>query len=151
MAQWIEHQPANWKVTSLIPSQGTCLGCGPGPRLGACWETADRYFYPCFSPSLLLSLKINKIYFFLRVERYRNFNFHFVASGTVLSFLAIYNILVFSKKINRYYRNQLPRWLQGSLPPGIHSPLWSPPQHCTTVGPCDHKNTAYVMLCHLQC
>ena len=36
VAQWIEHWPANQKVTSSIPSQGTCLGCGPGPQLGAC-------------------------------------------------------------------------------------------------------------------
>ena len=34
VAQWIEHWPAHWKVASLIPSQGTCLGCGPGPQLG---------------------------------------------------------------------------------------------------------------------
>ena len=32
VAQWLEHQPANQKVTSSIPSQGTCLGCGPGPQ-----------------------------------------------------------------------------------------------------------------------
>ena len=32
MAQWIEHWPANQSVTGLIPSQGTCLGCRPGPR-----------------------------------------------------------------------------------------------------------------------
>ena len=25
-AQWIEHWPANWKVTSSVPGQGTCLG-----------------------------------------------------------------------------------------------------------------------------
>ena len=35
MAQWIEHGPSNQRVTSSIPSQGTCLGCGPGPHLGA--------------------------------------------------------------------------------------------------------------------
>ena len=35
IAQWIECQPANQRVTSLIPSQGTCLGCRPGPQLGA--------------------------------------------------------------------------------------------------------------------
>ena len=29
VAQWIELQPANQRVASLIPSQGTCLGCGP--------------------------------------------------------------------------------------------------------------------------
>ena len=36
VAQWIECQSANWKVTSSIPCQGTCQGCGPGPQLGAC-------------------------------------------------------------------------------------------------------------------
>ena len=34
VAQWIERQPANQKVPGSIPSQGTCLGCGPGPQLG---------------------------------------------------------------------------------------------------------------------
>ena len=29
--QWTECQPANQKVTGSIPSQGMCLGCGPGP------------------------------------------------------------------------------------------------------------------------
>ena len=32
VAQWIEHQPANQIVACSIPSQGTCLGCGPGPQ-----------------------------------------------------------------------------------------------------------------------
>ena len=32
VAQWIEHMPANQRVTSLIPSQGTCLGCRSGPQ-----------------------------------------------------------------------------------------------------------------------
>ena len=35
VAQWIEHWPVNRKVTSSIPSQGTCLNCGLGPQLGA--------------------------------------------------------------------------------------------------------------------
>ena len=35
VAQWIEHQPVNQRVTSSVPSQGTCLGCGPGPQLGS--------------------------------------------------------------------------------------------------------------------
>ena len=34
VAEWIECQPVNQRVTGLIPSQGTCLGCGPGPQLG---------------------------------------------------------------------------------------------------------------------
>ena len=33
VAQWVEHQPANGKVEGSIPSQGTCLGCGPDPQL----------------------------------------------------------------------------------------------------------------------
>ena len=32
VVQWIEHRPANQGVASLILSQGTCLGCGPGPQ-----------------------------------------------------------------------------------------------------------------------
>ena len=35
VAQWIECQPENQRAAGLIPSQGTCLGCGPGPQLGA--------------------------------------------------------------------------------------------------------------------
>ena len=30
VAQWIECEPANQRVIGSIPSQGTCLGCGPG-------------------------------------------------------------------------------------------------------------------------
>ena len=32
VAQWIECRPANQRVTSSIFSQGTCLGCRPGPQ-----------------------------------------------------------------------------------------------------------------------
>ena len=32
IAQWIECKPVNQSVTDSIPSQGTCLGCGPGPQ-----------------------------------------------------------------------------------------------------------------------
>ena len=35
VAQGIEWQPANQRVASSIPSQGTCLGYGPGPQWGA--------------------------------------------------------------------------------------------------------------------
>ena len=34
VAQWIECWPTKQTVTGSIPSQGTCLGCGPGPQLG---------------------------------------------------------------------------------------------------------------------
>ena len=32
VVRWTECQPANQRVTGSIPSQGTCLGCGPGPQ-----------------------------------------------------------------------------------------------------------------------
>ena len=35
VAQWIECWPGSQRVTSLISSQGTCLGCGSGPQQGA--------------------------------------------------------------------------------------------------------------------
>ena len=35
VAQCMEHRPVNRKVAGSIPSQGTCLGCEPGPQLGA--------------------------------------------------------------------------------------------------------------------
>ena len=34
VAQWIERRPANQRVAGSIPSQGTCLGCGPAPQWG---------------------------------------------------------------------------------------------------------------------
>ena len=36
VAQWIEYWLVNQRVTSSIPRQGTCLGCEPGPQMGAC-------------------------------------------------------------------------------------------------------------------
>ena len=35
VAQWIEHGPANQRVAGSNPSQGTGLGCRPGPQEGA--------------------------------------------------------------------------------------------------------------------
>ena len=65
VAQWIEHWPVNQKVTSLIPGQDTCLGCGPSPPSGACkrQQIDVSLVHECLSPSfpsLLLSVKINK-------------------------------------------------------------------------------------------
>ena len=36
VAQWIECHPGNQRFTGSIPSQGTCLGCRPGPQLRVC-------------------------------------------------------------------------------------------------------------------
>ena len=61
VAQWIECWPANQRVTSLIPSHDTCLGCGPGPW----WGSLERQPHIDVSLPLFLppysSLKINKI------------------------------------------------------------------------------------------
>ena len=32
VAQWTKCQPVNQRVAGSIPSQGTCLGYGPGPQ-----------------------------------------------------------------------------------------------------------------------
>ena len=57
-AQWTECWPANPKVIGLIPGQGTCLGCGPGPQLGVCKrqpiDVSLAHWH--FSPSLSASL-----------------------------------------------------------------------------------------------
>ena len=36
VVQWIERWPANRKVAGPMPGWGACLGCRPGPWLGAC-------------------------------------------------------------------------------------------------------------------
>ena len=36
--QWIECWLVNQRVASLIPSQGTCLGCWPGPKFRAAFQ-----------------------------------------------------------------------------------------------------------------
>ena len=32
VGQWIECWPVDQRVSGLIPTQGTYLGCGPGPQ-----------------------------------------------------------------------------------------------------------------------
>ena len=63
VAQWIECRPANQSVASSIPSQGTWLGCGPGPQSGVHERQpcTDVSLSP-LSPSLPLSLTLNKIF-----------------------------------------------------------------------------------------
>ena len=53
VAPWIECWPVNQKVNSLSPSQGTCLGCGPGSWMGACERQHLSYIdasLPLFLP-----------------------------------------------------------------------------------------------------
>ena len=56
VAQWLECQPENQGVPGLIPSQGTCQGCRPGPTLGGMHiDTVASLSF-----SLLSSLSKNK-------------------------------------------------------------------------------------------
>ena len=66
VAQWTEYQPANQRAAGLIPSQGTCLDCGPGPQQGVRERQphVDVYLLVLLPP--FLSLKINKIFFFFK-------------------------------------------------------------------------------------
>ena len=73
VAQWIEHQPANPKVTSSISSQSTCLGCRPGPHLGHVRGNRPinvSLTHQCFSPSLSPSFPLSKMnkYFLKRKQ-----------------------------------------------------------------------------------
>ena len=51
VAQWFERRPVNQRVPGSIPSQGTCLGCRPGPQ----WLARERQphidvSFPLFPP-----------------------------------------------------------------------------------------------------
>ena len=58
VAQWIERQPANQRLAGSIPSQGMCLGCGPGPQSRAHERQPHIDVSLSLSPSFPLSLKI---------------------------------------------------------------------------------------------
>ena len=45
VAYWIEGWPRNQKVVDLIPSQGTCLGYGPGSPVGGMGEATNRCIF----------------------------------------------------------------------------------------------------------
>ena len=58
---WLEYHPVDQKVMGLIPSQGTCLGCGFGPWLGRIWQATNRSFFLSPSPYLPLSLRSKSV------------------------------------------------------------------------------------------
>ena len=73
VAQWIVYWSVNWAgegglrgIAGLVPSQGECLGCEPGPWLGVCKgqliyvSFTQQCFFPSRSPSLPTFLKMNK-------------------------------------------------------------------------------------------
>ena len=49
VAQWIECQPANQRVTSSVPSQGTCLGCALRPGWARTRGNWLMFLSLCFS------------------------------------------------------------------------------------------------------
>ena len=55
VAQWTECLSVKQGVAGLIPSQGTCLGCGPGPWLGVCKRQPHSDVSLSFSLSSSLS------------------------------------------------------------------------------------------------
>ena len=61
VAQWTECQPVNQRIAGSIPGQDTCLGCGPGPRMGVCKREPfnESLTHLCFSPSLSPSLPLS--------------------------------------------------------------------------------------------
>ena len=62
VARWIEHRPVRQRVAGSIPSQGTCLGCRPGPRWGACERQPHiDVSLPLFLPPFLSLFKHKKI------------------------------------------------------------------------------------------
>ena len=74
MAQWIECAPADQRVVSSIHSQGTCLGCGPGP----CWVVLERqphidvslplFLHPFPSLKIFFKKEINFINFLIKKD-----------------------------------------------------------------------------------
>ena len=68
VAQWIEHWPVNQKVAIQFPVRA-CAGLQARSPVGVCKRQlinvslTHHCFSPSFSPSLPLSLQINKIFF----------------------------------------------------------------------------------------
>ena len=56
VGQWTECHPANQRVARSIPSRGTCLGCGPGSRLGMRERQPHIDVSPPLFPPLFLFL-----------------------------------------------------------------------------------------------
>ena len=74
VAQWVERWPANQRVASWIPSQGTCLGCVRSPAGGMRGNLL--MYLSCINVSLFLFLPSSplskkEIKYFLR-EIYHN-------------------------------------------------------------------------------
>ena len=60
VAQWVEHQPVNQRITGSIPSLGHMPGLQVRSPVGGAQEATTHCFSPCISPSLPLFLRVNK-------------------------------------------------------------------------------------------
>ena len=61
VTQWIECCPSNQRVAGSTPSQSTCLGCEPGPQVGAHERQPHiEVSLPLFLPPTALSKNKNK-------------------------------------------------------------------------------------------
>ena len=69
VAWWIECWPVNQKVASSNPSQGTCLGCRPGPQQGEC-ERQPHLDVSFLSVSLPPPLSKYKLIKFLKIQTF---------------------------------------------------------------------------------
>ena len=72
---WLEHHPVDQKVTGLIPSQGTYLGCRFDPQSGPTQEGNQSMFlsHVAIYLSPFLSLKAMKKCPRVRIEKKQNF------------------------------------------------------------------------------
>ena len=72
VAQWVGRLPTKQKVTGSIPSQDTCLGCGPSPQLGAyerqLIDISLSHGLMWMKTSLLLNCFVFPIHFFFVKE-----------------------------------------------------------------------------------
>ena len=72
VTQWVECLPANRKVRGRIPSQGTCLGCRPGPQWGGVRRNQSMYLSQNFTLSLSLLSPLSKYIKSLRGKKIKN-------------------------------------------------------------------------------
>ena len=94
VGQWIEHQPVNQRVTSSIPNQGTCLGCGRGPQHGASEKQphTDVSLPPFLLPFPILKIK-KKMLNLIKIGEFLCSHFNIEDGRKYATFSAYYGLL----------------------------------------------------------
>ena len=64
--------PVNQEIAGFIPSQGTCLGCRPGPQFGVCERQLIDVSLPLFLPLSPSVWKLINIMFLKFFKRFTN-------------------------------------------------------------------------------